>query len=56
MNRLSPFTTGFYSNLNIADQKAVDDNWGPNRARLTRIKKQYDPDNLFRLNANTRPS
>jgi hypothetical protein len=53
--RLSRFTTGFYSNLNIADQKAVDDNWGPNRTRLVQIKQQYDAGNLFRLNGNIRP-
>jgi FAD/FMN-containing dehydrogenase len=51
-DRLSPFTKGFYSNLTNADQKSIEDNLGPNRARLLRIKQQFDPDNLFRLNAN----
>lgn len=55
-DRLSRFTTGFYANLNIADQKSVDDNWGPNRTRLMQIKKQYDRGNFFRLNANIRPA
>jgi len=55
-DKLSAFTSGFYVNLNNADQKAVDDNYGPNRARLTALKKRYDPDNLFRLNANIRPT
>jgi hypothetical protein len=55
-DRLSPFTTGFYSNLTNADQKSIDDNLGPNRARLMRIKTQIDPGNLFRLNANISPS
>jgi hypothetical protein len=54
--RLSRFMTGFYSNLTSADQKSIDDNFGPNRARLVRIKRQFDPDNLFRLNANIGPS
>jgi FAD/FMN-containing dehydrogenase len=30
--------------------------YGANYDRLTRIKKQYDPDNLFRLNQNIKPS
>lgn len=54
-DKVSHFTNGFYVNLNTADQKAVDDNYGPNRARLTALKKAYDPANLFRLNANIRP-
>jgi FAD/FMN-containing dehydrogenase len=53
-DRLSRFTHGFYSNLTIADQQSVDDNFGPNRARLMQIKTQFDPGNLFRLNANIR--
>ncbi len=54
-DRLNRFTTGFYANLTISDQQAIDDNYGPNRARLMQIKKQYDPNNFFRLNANIRP-
>ena len=55
-DNLSPFTSGFYVNLNETDQKGVDDNYGPNRPRLAAIKKQYDPGNLFRLNANIHPA
>jgi hypothetical protein len=54
-DKLSRFTTGFYANLTSTDPKAVDDNFGPNRTRLMALKKQYDPDNFFRLNANIRP-
>jgi hypothetical protein len=54
--RLQRFTTGFYANLTVSDQKAIDDNYGPNRSRLMETKKRYDPDNFFRLNANIRPA
>jgi Berberine and berberine like len=44
------------ANLAISDQKAIDDNYAPNRSRLMEIKKRYDPSNFFRLNANIRPA
>lgn len=55
-DKLSRFTTGFYANLTSTDQKSGDDNFGPNRTRLMALKKQYDPGNLFRLNANIHPA
>ena len=55
-DKFKPYTSGFYVNLNDPDQKAVDDNYGPNKARLASVKKQYDPGNLFRLNANIKPA
>jgi FAD/FMN-containing dehydrogenase len=55
-DRLQRFTSGFYANLTVADQKAVEENYGTNITRLMKIKKQYDPDNFFRLNANIRPA
>jgi hypothetical protein len=54
--KLVPFTDGYYVNLNDADPKGTDSNYGPNFARLARAKKQFDPLNLFRLNANVKPA
>ena len=54
--KVRPFTSGYYVNLNEGDQRQTDDNYGPNLARLTELKRKYDPTNLFRLNANVRPA
>ncbi len=54
--RLQPFITGFYANLTYADQNAMRGNFGLNLPRLVQIKKQYDPQNFFRLNQNIRPA
>ncbi len=56
---LEPFTRGFYSNdldLNVVSAAQVNDNFGKNHARLVSIKNKYDPKNLFRLNANVKPT
>jgi FAD/FMN-containing dehydrogenase len=54
---LEPFTDGWYTN-DAADQgqAAFHANYQGNFSRLQSIKNQYDPGNLFRLNANIKPS
>ena len=55
-NKLAPFTDGYYVNLNDADPKGTDSNYGPNFSRLAELKKRFDIQNLFRLNANIKPA
>ena len=54
---VEPHTQGFYTNDIIDEtQKQVDENYLGNYPRLVALKNQYDPTNLFRLNANVIPS
>jgi hypothetical protein len=54
---LLPFTDGYYTN-EVADehQPKIDENYRGNIGRLRQLKRQYDPKNLFRLNANIQPA
>jgi FAD/FMN-containing dehydrogenase len=52
---LEPFTGGYYDNIDFADDGNTVGNYGPAYDRLARIKGQYDPGNLFRLNSNVEP-
>lgn len=56
-NGVEKFTEGFYVNTEPgADDKRVRATYGGNFTRLQSIKTQYDPTNLFRMNANIKPS
>ncbi|HEX5167476.1 MAG TPA: FAD-binding oxidoreductase [Thermomicrobiales bacterium] len=56
---LHPYTSGGgYINFMMADetQDRVRATYRGNYDRLARVKRQYDPDNLFHLNQNIRPA
>ena len=57
-NASAPFATGgVYVNFLTADEgNRVRSAYGPNYDRLARVKRAYDPDNLFRVNWNIKPS
>ena len=52
-SNVAPFTTGFYVNDYFdQSQEQVNQTYRENFPRLLKIKQEYDPTNLFRLNAN----
>jgi FAD/FMN-containing dehydrogenase len=54
----APFASGgVYVNFLSADEgNRVRAAYGPNYDRLARVKRKYDPNNLFRMNQNIKPS
>jgi FAD/FMN-containing dehydrogenase len=42
--------------MSADEQDLVDANYGPSYQKLKEVKAAYDPDNLFRLNANVVPT
>jgi Berberine and berberine like len=55
---VEPLTHGNYVNIaNTDDREArIHAAYGQNYPRLVRLKKQHDPNNLFRPNANIKPA
>ncbi|MBA9002973.1 FAD-binding oxidoreductase [Thermomonospora cellulosilytica] len=57
---LGPFSTGAeylnFPGLYEDSDRTVRDTFGPNLDRLAVVKRRYDPDNVFRLTHNIRPS
>ena len=56
-HELAPLTKGFYTNYVDSDVTLAGyrENYGANFERLVALKAKYDPNNLFRLNANVPP-
>jgi len=54
-SHLEPFTGGYYENLSAGTDSSTVGNYGPAYDRLSGIKAQHDPMNLFRMNSNIRP-
>jgi FAD/FMN-containing dehydrogenase len=54
--QLEPFTGGYYDNIEYEIDAKASGNYGPVYERLARVKGQYDPMNLFRLNSNVKPA
>ena len=54
--KLEPHTYGFYVNeFNAEDAARLRTTYGGNFDRMASLKAKYDPNNLFRLNANVAP-
>ncbi|MDJ0896500.1 MAG: FAD-binding oxidoreductase [Alphaproteobacteria bacterium] len=53
---LEPLTSGYYNNLREESESKTVANYGPAYSRLVQLKNTYDPGNLFRLNANIKPT
>jgi len=53
---IEPHTRGFYVNeYNVDDDVRLRTTYGGNFDRMVDLKSKYDPNNLFRLNANVAP-
>ncbi|MFN8591307.1 MAG: FAD-binding oxidoreductase [Thermomicrobiales bacterium] len=54
---IQPFTkpSAYVNYLDQGDENRTEAVYGPNYPRLVEVKRRYDPDNVFRFNANIRP-
>ena len=59
-SRTEPYVSGTYLNRLAGEDeqgdKALNRIWGEHLQRLVTVKNKYDPHNMFRLNANIKPS
>ena len=54
---LEPITRNYYVNTDVNDdEQRLRATYGDNYPRLVKLKDKYDPTNLFRLNANIKPT
>lgn len=54
---LEPLTRNYYVNTDVnEDERRLRATYGENYPRLVKLKDKYDPTNLFRLNANIKPT
>ena len=53
---LESHTGGYYDNIEQDASASVASNFGPNYDRLAKVKGQFDPGNLFRMNSNIKPA
>ena len=54
---LEPLTRNYYVNTDVnKDEQRLRATYGDNYPRLVKLKNRYDPTNLFRLNANIKPT
>jgi FAD/FMN-containing dehydrogenase len=55
--KIEKYTTGVYSNFLSTGETSsqVAESYGSSHARLTKLKRQYDPKNLLRYNQNVAP-
>jgi FAD/FMN-containing dehydrogenase len=54
---LQPFSSGavYVNNLDDEGENRIKAAYGDKYARLSGVKRNYDPDNIFRINQNIRP-
>jgi len=47
---------GYINFMDSDDQSRIEDNYKGNYARLASVKAKYDPDNVFHVNQNIKPT